>query len=101
MLTLIPLRDLYSIVSYLDDECICSLLQVPTIKNDKFLQVLKVTHFLRQYLIKTDRSLYMPFYAEDSFQRIENELLRALSGHAASTLTYYLAAYHHITSRLR
>ncbi len=70
LLSLIHLRDLYSVVSYLDDDTIALLLHALT--PSKFLQVLRVTHFLRQYLVKADRSLYMPFYAEDSFKHIEN-----------------------------
>jgi hypothetical protein len=58
------------VVTYLDDHTVALLLSA--LPPGKFLQVLRVTHFLRQYLVKADRSLYMPFYAEDSFKRIEN-----------------------------
>jgi hypothetical protein len=89
------------VVSYLDSETIATLMTcLPPAKAGKFMQVVKITHFLRHHLTRADRSLYVPFYSEQSFRRIENEALRGLCGHSASTLTYFLASYYHITTRL-
>lgn len=101
LLNLLHLRDLYSVASYLDAATISTLLRcLPHARAGKFLQVVRITHFLRHYLTRTDRSLYMPFYAEQGFTRTENELLRGLCGHSASLLSYFLAAYQNITARI-
>lgn len=101
LLNLLQLRDLYSIVSYIDSDTLRTLFTaLPTGTPSKFLQVARITYFLHNYLTRTDRSLYMPFYAEHSYHKIENELLRMICAQSANVLTYFLTSYNHIFNRI-
>lgn len=56
-------RDLYSIVSYLDGHTLEGLVRsLPTTCAPNFLHAVRMNHFLRNFILKADRSLYMPFY---------------------------------------
>ena len=64
LLAPLRLKDLYRVVSYLDADTIATLMRcLPLARAGKFMQVVRIIHFLRHYLTRADRSLYMPFYS--------------------------------------
>ena len=96
-------RDLHHIVSFLDIDTVTQL--AATIAERprhlrSFLEVLRVRLFLQNHLTRTDRSIYMPFYAEQSFRSIEDELQRQICAHSARTLCYFLNAYEALAAAL-
>jgi hypothetical protein len=52
-----------------DIELIVRVLR-PQYTRDSFVTCLYIRHFVQSYLTRTDRSIYIPFYAEKGFLKI-------------------------------
>jgi hypothetical protein len=71
----------------------------PSKNRSNFLEVVRIRYFIQNYLTKTDRSIYMPFYAEESFLKIEYDLLRQICNHSSNVLSYLFSSFNHLSSK--
>lgn len=55
-------------------------------RGNGFVRSVYIRHFVQSYLTRTDRSIYIPFYAENSFHKIEFQQLSFLCNHSDPTL---------------
>lgn len=62
-----------TLLSFLSEEQVAAIAQAAAFSNKPhfFLHLVRNSRFLSQYLNRTDKSLYFPFYGEQQYKRIE------------------------------
>jgi lipopolysaccharide biosynthesis glycosyltransferase len=61
------------VIAFLDHDDIEAIAEALHSKcsSNSFVKSVYIRHFVQSYLTRTDRSIYIPFYAENSFLKIE------------------------------